>query len=154
MNGMDFGGVVKSNESKSDVLNMNSSEEVFSIDTSQLMKNVLKKNGLFYAEMLVGNKPIVHTIIYFTLSNQLRLSKPNYSVHLKEDSSGRPLVEISSDVLAKNVFISIPGKTIKFSDNYFDMLPGKKYLIWSPDGGLTNDDVNKMDVKSLIDTYQ
>ena len=152
MNAMDFGGVPKWNESKSVVLNKNSSQEIFSMDTSQLMRTISKETDLLYVVLLVENKPIAHAVFYLASSNQLRLTKPNYAVHL--NAINRKQLEINADVLAKNVCISIPGKAIKFSDNYFDMLPGKKYLIWSLDGELTNDDVNKIDVKSLIDTYQ
>jgi hypothetical protein len=42
------------------------------------------------------------------------------------------LLVLQSDVLAKDVFISIENEESnieKISDNYFDMLPGRKYYV-------------------------
>ena len=119
-----------------------------------MFKNISKKTAFLTVEMESDNKAVAQTIFYFASSKDLQLSKPRFSIRLKASASGRQELEMSSDVLAKNVYVSFPGVEFNFNDNYFDMMPGIKYLIWSLDGELKRGDEKKIVLKSLFDTYQ
>ncbi|MDP5027249.1 MAG: hypothetical protein NWQ14_03420, partial [Flavobacterium sp.] len=54
----------------------------------------------------------------------LKLSKPNIKIRTIDDVT----IEISSDVLAKDVFLSSENDVF-FEDNYFDLLPNEKRII-------------------------
>lgn len=45
-------------------------------------------------------------------------------------------VTVKADKLARDIFIEVPVQGVRFSDNFFDLLPGqkKKVIITSPDG--------------------
>lgn len=63
-------------------------------------------------------------LFYFAKPKNLKLSKTNVAildVRLKDNA-----ILISTDVLAKNVYLQMKGAT--FNDNYFDLLPGKQKL--------------------------
>ena len=61
---------------------------------------------------------------------------------------------LRTDVLAKNVYLSIPGYEGYFDDNYFDMLPGSTVTVRfiTPNENIENLD-KKLRIVSLADTY-
>ena len=74
--------------------------------------------------------------------NLLKLSKPNIQIRNIDEFT----IEISSDVLAKNVFLSSENDTF-FEDNYFDLLPNEKRVI------KLSKPVQNIKIKSLLDTF-
>lgn len=82
-------------------------------------------------------------LYYFVNPKDLQLSKPNIQISKIDELT----YEISTDVLAKNVFLSAEEDTF-FSDNYFDLLPKEKIVV-----RLTKP-VSKIKVKSLFDTLK
>ena len=73
----------------------------------------------------------------------MQLTKPNIQIKKLDATT----IEVSSDVLAKNVFLSSVQDTF-FSDNYFDVLPNQKVKI------TLSKPVEKIEVKSLFDTME
>jgi len=71
-----------------------------------------------------GSVEPARTLHYFVSPKDLELKKPEIKVTWLNSAS----LEISSDILAKNVFLD-GGAGISFSDNYFDLMPGEKKLI-------------------------
>ena len=63
-------------------------------------------------------------LYYFVKPKDLQLIKPNIQISKIDDFT----YEITSDVLAKNVYLSSEEDTF-FSDNYFDILPRQKVTI-------------------------
>ena len=80
---------------------------------------------------------------YFAKPKDLQLTKPNIQIKKIDTVT----IEVSSDVLAKNVFLSSNQDTF-FSDNYFDVLPNQKIKI------TLSKSVEKIAVKSLFDTMK
>ncbi|MCK9400847.1 MAG: glycoside hydrolase family 2 protein [Bacteroidales bacterium] len=74
---------------------------------------------------------------YFVKPKNLDLTNPNIKAEIKEKGD---LIEISLTAanLAKNVFLYGDGITGRFSDNYFDILPGQEVLV----------NISKSDVQS------
>ncbi|WP_284652846.1 beta-mannosidase [Flavobacterium terrisoli] len=83
----------------------------------------------------------VSNLYYFVKPKDLQLTKPTIQITKIDEL----IYEISSDVLAKNVFLSSEEDTF-FSDNYFDVLPNKKMQI------KLSKPVSTIMVKSLFDT--
>jgi beta-mannosidase len=63
-------------------------------------------------------------------------------------------ISLKSKNLVKNIFVDIDSEN-NFSDNYFDMIPGKKYVISiKKDTNLNLVDIKKnIKLLSLYDTY-
>jgi beta-mannosidase len=85
----------------------------------------------------------VQTLFYFVKPKDLVLPKPNIQIKKIDDLT----YEVSSDVLAKNVYLSSDQETF-FSDNYFDILPNQTIEI------KLSKPVQKIEVKSLFDTLK
>lgn len=77
---------------------------------------------------------------FFEKPKDLKLSKPTIQITRIDDVT----IEITSDVLAKNVFLS-SNEEVFFSDNYFDVLPHQKIQI------KLSKPTNQFNVKSLFD---
>ena len=78
---------------------------------------------------------------FFVKAKELKLSKPNIQIKIIDEET----LEIYSDILAKNVFLSDENEVF-FDDNYFDLLPNEKRII------KTSKLAVKIKVKSLFDT--
>lgn len=93
-----------------------------------------------------------HCAYYFADVKNLNLQRPNISVNFDYCEQVQCFT-IETDVPAKNVFLSVLGESVNLSDNYFDLLPGERKVIYLPRGSNVKKIKNKIVVKSLIDTY-
>jgi beta-mannosidase len=89
---------------------------------------------------IMQNGKKTNALYYFVKPKDLQLTKP----YIQIDKIDELTYEISSDVLAKNVFLSSEEDAF-FSDNYFDMLPNQKIKI------NLSKPVKAIAVKSLFD---
>jgi beta-mannosidase len=80
---------------------------------------------------------------FFAKPKELKLQNPNISIRNIDELT----LEVSSKVLAKNVFLSADAP-VHFSDNYFDLLPNEKKII-----KLSKKSSN-IQVKSLFDVRE
>ena len=132
---IDFSGKILSENNVKVNVKPNSSEVYYTILKKDISTNKLK-NSLLKIELNSAK-----TAYYFAKPKDLELSKPTISI-TKIDAL---TIEISSDVLAKNVHLSTNENT-HFSDNYFDVLPNQVYRITLSKPSET------IKVKSLFDT--
>jgi len=98
-----------------------------------------------------NEKELTTKTFFFTQPKNLQLSKPNIVSNIvKKDESWE--ITLNSDMLAKNVYLNFAGIEGFFSDNYFDLLPGKQYkVIFTPKQKLIAS--TKLELMSLIDSY-
>ena len=80
---------------------------------------------------------------FFEKPKDLKLSKPNIEIKTIDEVT----IEISSDVLAKDVFLYSENEVF-FEDNYFDLLPNEKRIIKFSKAA------KEIKVKSLFDTMK
>ncbi|WP_415060458.1 glycoside hydrolase family 2 protein [Flavobacterium sp.] len=85
----------------------------------------------------------VQSNYFFAKPKELKLQKPTIQIRTIDSFT----FEISSDILAKDVFIYSEGEVF-FEDNYFDLLPHEKRLI------KLSKAAKEIKVKSLFDTMQ
>ena len=78
---------------------------------------------------------------FFVKAKDLKLTKPTIQIEQIDDLT----IEISTNVLAKNVFLS-SSNDVFFDDNYFDLLPNEKRII------KLSKITKKLKVLSLFDT--
>ena len=117
----------------------NSSETLFTIPKDTIPDKQLK-NTLLSLSFKTGNKE-VKTLFYFVRPKDFVLTKPNIQISVVDEVT----IEISSDVLAKNVFLS--SDDVFFSDNYLDVLPNEKVKIH------LSKPAKNIQVTSLFDTF-
>ena len=88
-----------------------------------------------------SEKETASAMYYFVKPKELVLTKPTIQINKLDALT----IEVTSDVLAKNVYLSAKEETF-FSDNYFDVLPGEKVII------TFSKPVGDIKVKTLFDT--
>jgi len=113
----------------------NSSANVHEIPKADLMSFDLQQTVLKVAFNDVKSN------FFFEKPKDLKLQKPNIQIRNIDEVT----IEISSDVLAKDVFLSSENEVF-FEDNYFDLLPNEKRII------KLSKAVKEIKVKSLFDT--
>lgn len=137
----DFSGKLLWDAAAAVVLPENSALSHFEIPKKEFDGFDLNKAVLVVS--ITAKDIIASSNYYFAIPKDLQLTKPNIQISKIDDLT----YEITSDVLAKNVFLSSEEATF-FSDNYFDVLPNRKVVI------KVTQPVNSIQVKSLFDTLK
>ena len=131
----------------------NSSSILYVIGKEKL-KNYDKKDLVLKCSLKKTDSQdlIYKNFYYFVKPKDLNLKKPEIII-TEGLCKSLQCFTIKSDVVVKNVFISIPGMSVNFSDNYFDLLPGQSRTIYLPKMNFISSLDKKLVIKSLIDTY-
>lgn len=110
---------------------------------------------LLHCEVVIDGESYTDNILYFSRVKDLELPVPGIEWELSE-TDGALKLNIRTDQLAKNVYLSVPGKDVFFGDNYFDLLPGKEIVVsLRPGDGMGVEDVRaNLEVISLVDSYK
>ncbi len=94
------------------------------IDKDVLTKKYDPREIFLEARLLHKNKIIARELFFVDLPKNLNLPKPEIDVDIHK-KGGKWIVELKSDQLIRNVYLSFEGYDTHFSDNYFDLLPGE-----------------------------
>ncbi|MDF7814814.1 glycoside hydrolase family 2 TIM barrel-domain containing protein [Hymenobacter sp. YC55] len=122
---LDFSGKVL-NESKTSVnVSANTSTNVYRVSVKTLLKGANRNNVLLDVRLLSENQELAQNCLYFENPKNLKLNKPAINYTLTKDQD-RYVLKLNSTQLAKNLRVSAGDDAIIFSDNYFDLIPGKE----------------------------
>ena len=119
----------------------NSSSVVLEIPKKEFEKFNL--NEVVLNCSIISDSKIENSLYYFVKPKELKLTKPLIKITKIDDLT----YEVSSDVLAKNVFL-FSNTTTHFSDNYFDLFPSERKVIQ------LSKPVEKIELKTLFDTLK
>ena len=75
-------------------------------------------------ELVVGDKPVSSNLLFLEPAKELQLPSPRITNALSQEA-GAYRLRVTSDVLARDVYVSFPGQEATYSDNYIDILPGQ-----------------------------
>ena len=150
---LSFSGEILHETNKNYSLQQNSTMKVESLSIDWLNKNFDPKSSLVVASLFSDEKEISNNIYYLTKFKDIILTKPLIEYEINELINTFE-VSLTSKNLVKNVFVDIASSQ-NFSDNYFDMIPGKEYKISiNKEESLTLDDIKrKINFLSLFDTH-
>jgi beta-mannosidase len=152
---MDFEGNVLWEKSAAIAIRANSSQVPFSSPVSAILPDTVHKdNILLDCRLHAENGQQYSNILYFEPVKNLDLPRPAIDWSLIKKGSGWQL-QIQSDKLAKNVFISAGETELTFEDNYFDILPGETVgiSILPVKGADIEDPSSRISIISLVDSY-
>ena len=95
---------------------------------------------------------LASAVHYFAKPKELMLPQTEISYRVKQ-RDGRCEVTLTAPVLAKDVFVEVPLQGARFSDNFFDLMPGerKKIVITSP--LIKEEEKLSLHIRHLRDTY-
>ncbi len=86
---------------------------------------------VFNAELYQGDRFVARQTIGFVPVKHLSLADPAVTVDLRSEK-GQLIVELTSRSLALLVELSLEGADVVFSDNYFNLPPGRTALVSCP----------------------
>ncbi len=95
---------------------------------------------------------VAETVYFFEKTKDLLLPETTITYKMKQ-TDGKCELTLLSPALAKDVFIEIPLQGARFSDNFFDLLPGerKTVIITSPD--IKKGEELPLGLKHIRETY-
>jgi beta-mannosidase len=122
---IDFNGKVLMTAEKEFILPENSSNLVYSFKESDWVSEKIAEKAVLNIKFFVEGEEVAQNNHYFNTPKNLTF--PDVKVKVKQ--LDEKTLELTSDKLAKSVWMFLPGTINAFSDNYFDLLPGEKKLV-------------------------
>ena len=104
------------------------SRSYFDLRVSELLGGNDEKRVLVYCELLVNEKTVSSHDYFFAPFKELTLSKPTITPEVVRTRNGFN-IKISSDKFAKAVYLAVPEHDGFFSDNYFNLAPGREMTV-------------------------
>ena len=131
-----------------------SSKSYVNVPVDTLLTGKDPKSVFVSAELLVDGKPVAHNEHFFQPFKNLLLPRPEISAEVVRTQAGFRIT-LSSDKLARDVYLSAPNYAGAFADNYFDLIPGRKVEVeFRPRGTATVADFRKhLRILSMADAF-
>lgn len=124
---MDFDGKILKNEFVKGNFKSNNSTLFASKDYNDYAKDSINTFLLLTLRDKAG-KIIYENTHYFSKTKNQKLPFTNIKSRIKKED-GKYVITLKSDKLVRSLFIEIPLQGVKFSDNFFDLIPGKSKTI-------------------------
>jgi len=105
------------------------------------------------AELIVDGKSASKNLLFFQLPKDLSLPAPKISAEVTK-SGDAYMVRVSTDVLARNVFLSAGDLDATYSDNFFDLLPGESATVQVKTTATLEQLRAALRAMSLVDAYK
>jgi beta-mannosidase len=124
----DFHGAVKKTIRRPLTLKANSSALAFRGASADLLTGAAPETALLHVTLTGGGGILAEDILYFRAVKELALPQAAVTTKVK-DVGAKFAIALSSPVLVKNLHLSLGQADGFFSDNYFDLLPGKPAIV-------------------------
>ena len=121
MDGIDVNKVEKNIDVAANV-----SQDVLHISVERLLKGRDRKDVVVLASFSCDK--IYENIYYLCKPKEMQFNKPTISFRVAKTSDGYDVI-LSTDKVARGVFLSLNGIDNDYSDNYFDLMPGKEKAV-------------------------
>ncbi len=104
------------------------SRSYFDLRVPELMEGLNLKDAGVYCELLVNGKVVSDHDFFFAPFKELRFSKPTITPEVTRIRGGFS-VKLTANRFAKAVYLSVAEHDGFFSDNYFNLAPGKEVTV-------------------------
>ncbi len=138
---MDFDGKVHGKWTQSGMLAANSSVLFMKKPVGELQGKLSAATSLLHFTLKDKNgATLADDVFYFAYPKDQKLSEANIETSVRRRGDAIEMT-LKTDKLARDIFVEVPVQGVRFTDNFFDLLPGqrKKITITSPEGHLLND---------------
>ena len=147
---IDFDGNVKWSDNKKVKLVSHHSLIAYRKQFSTFMNSVDTTSTFLLVDLMMDDEVKCRSVVYFCKAKNLKLKRPAISMRRNELGENKYSLELSSNIFAKDVELSVKNDATGFSANYFDMLPNEKYVItYTSKEGLTP--MDGFSIHSLVD---
>ena len=143
----DFGGKVLWQKTGEISLVGNSSQTYLTIGEKELLAKGNTAQMVLEVKVKNNATTVAENLFYFGEVKALRLEKPIIEKTVEKTDGTQYVIALKCGTLAKNVALSTASEG-RFSNNYFDMLPGKTYEIV-----FTGELSGEIDIKTVTDTF-
>ncbi len=152
---LDFDGQVLMNTSKPVTVTALHSQPYLSIPVSSLLSGKDTKRIFLLCELLVDGKPVATNEYFFAPYKNLVMPTPRITTDVLPTKGGFK-VSLSADKFARAVYLNVPGGDGVFSDNYFDLLPGRKMEVeYRTHSKMIPDQFrNQIKIRSMVDAFE
>ena len=130
------------------------SRSYFDLRVAELLEGTDAKNIVVYCELLVNDKTVSSHDYFFAPFKELKFSKPTITSDVVRTRTGFS-IKISSDKFAKAVYLAVPEHDGFFSDNYFNLAPGREMTVaFHSRAPLSLEDFRKrLQIRSVFDAF-
>ena len=104
------------------------SHSYFDLRVQELLEGTDRKNAVVYCELLVNGKAVSTHDYFFAPFKELTFSKPAITPEVTRTRGGFS-VKLTTDKFAKAVYLAVAEHDGFFSDNYFNLAPGKEVTV-------------------------
>jgi beta-mannosidase len=122
---LDFDGHTLSSRQQDLSVSGLSSKSYLNLPVNILLNGKEPKSVFVFAQLLVDGRPVSQNEHFFQPFKNLLLPRPEVSAEVIRAQAGFRIT-LSSDKLARDVYLSAPNYAGAFADNYFDLIPGRK----------------------------
>ena len=131
-----------------------SSKVYFSWPAAEIaaLKGYDAKTSFVVAEVVSGGRTVSRNELYFSLPKDMQLLPAKIATELT-GQGGTYKLRLSSNVLARNAFLSAGNLDIVYSDNFFDVLPGQPVEIELKTAVPVEQVKSALKVLTLTDTF-
>jgi len=151
---LDFQGRTLWNQEREIQVAALTSKSYGGIPVDELLAGKDPKSVFLFAELSVGGKTVSRNEHFFQAYKNLLLPPPQISTAAVRTTMGFRIT-LSSDKLARAVYLSAPNYAGFFVDNYFDLVPGRKVEVEFRARGVAGlaDFRQHLIVRSLADAF-
>lgn len=138
---MDFDGKAHGKWTQSGMLAANSSVLFMKKRAGELQGKLSAATSLLHFTLKTKNgATLADDVFYFAYPKDQKLSEANIETSVRRRGDAI-VMTLKTDKLARDIFVEVPVQGVRFTDNFFDLLPGqrKKITITSPEGHSLND---------------
>ncbi len=130
------------------------SQVIWSLNRRELLAGNDVRRVFLQAELRRADGRLVENRHFFENWKNLLLPQPNIQTRIVTEQDG-PTIQLASDRFASNVYLSMEGLEGTFSDNYFDLLPGRPMEIrFVPSQRASRSEIlRKLKVRSMVDAF-
>lgn len=130
------------------------SRSYFDIGLKDLLKDADKQNSFLNCELVIDGKVVSTRDLFFAPFKQLHLPQPRITYDVAPARDGFQLT-IKSDKFAKAVYLSLGDHDGSWSDNYFDLVPGKPIVVqYHARAPLTLGELRRrLTIRSMVDAF-
>lgn len=138
---MDFDGKVHGKWTQNGRLAANSSVLFMKKPADELQGKLSAANSLLHFTLKAKNgATLADDVFYFAYPKDQKLPEANIETSVRRRGDAIEMT-LKTDKLARDIFVEVPVQGVRFTDNFFDLLPGqrKKITITSPEEHSLND---------------
>lgn len=130
------------------------SRSYFDLRVPEVLGGNDEKRVVVYCELLVNDKTVSDHDYFFAPFKELTLSKPDITSEVARTRDGFS-VKLASDKFAKAVYLAVPEHDGFFSDNYFNLAPGREMTVeYRTRAPLTLEQFKqRLQVRSIADAF-